>query len=113
MVITVLTALEDKSGLGPNLSMILITLLYSGIINIVMVIPFTVFIKRQLKNKEIKTSKNKSNSPPIGGAVYEKPQSGYTLCGFSPPQTSHIAGTLGEIGVVFSYKYSNNHICYF
>ena len=49
VAITMLVALEDKSGLGPNLSMILITLLYSGIINIVIVIPFTVFIKRQLK----------------------------------------------------------------
>jgi hypothetical protein len=49
VVITMLVALEDKSGLGPNLSMILITLLYSGIINIVIVIPFTVFIKKQLK----------------------------------------------------------------
>ena len=49
VVITMLVALEDKSGLGPNLSIILITLLYSGIINIVIVIPFTVFIKKQLK----------------------------------------------------------------
>ena len=49
VVITMLVVLEDKSGLGPNLSMILITLLYSGIINIVIVIPFTVFIKKQLK----------------------------------------------------------------
>ena len=49
VAITMLVALEDKSGLGPNLSMILITLLYSGIVNIVIVIPFTVFIKRQLK----------------------------------------------------------------
>jgi hypothetical protein len=47
--ITMVVALEDKSGLGPNLSMILITLLYSGIINLVIIIPFTVFIKKQLK----------------------------------------------------------------
>jgi hypothetical protein len=47
--ITMVVALEDKSGLGPNLSMILITLLYSGIINLVIIIPFTVFIKKQMK----------------------------------------------------------------
>jgi hypothetical protein len=49
VAITMVVALEDKSGLGPNLSMILITFLYSGIINLVIIIPFTVFIKRQLK----------------------------------------------------------------
>jgi flagellar motor component MotA len=49
MAITMVVALEDKSGLGPNLSMILTTLLYCGIINLVIIIPFTVFIKRQMK----------------------------------------------------------------
>jgi hypothetical protein len=44
-----LIALEDRSGLGPNLAFIFNTLLYCGIINMVIIIPYTVLIKRHLK----------------------------------------------------------------
>jgi flagellar motor component MotA len=48
-VITMLANLEDKTALGPNLALALISMLYSGIINVVIIIPFTVFIKKQMK----------------------------------------------------------------
>jgi flagellar motor component MotA len=48
-VIAMLVHLEDKKALGPNMAMALISMLYSGIINVVIIIPFTVFIKIQLK----------------------------------------------------------------
>jgi flagellar motor component MotA len=47
--IATLVALEDKTALGPNLAVGLISMLYSGIINVIIIIPFTVFIKKQLK----------------------------------------------------------------
>jgi flagellar motor component MotA len=48
-VITILISLEDKTTLGRNLALAIISILYSGIINVVIIIPFTVFIKKQLK----------------------------------------------------------------
>jgi hypothetical protein len=48
-VIAILANLGDKTVLGTNLAFALISLLYSGIINIAIIIPFTVFIKKQLK----------------------------------------------------------------
>jgi flagellar motor component MotA len=48
-VIAVLIYLEDKTALGPNLAVALFSMLYSGIINVIIIIPFTVFIKKQLK----------------------------------------------------------------
>jgi flagellar motor component MotA len=48
-VIAILVYLEDKTALGPNMAVTLFSMLYSGIINIVIIIPFTVFIKKQLK----------------------------------------------------------------
>jgi chemotaxis protein MotA len=48
-VVAMLVNLEDKTTLGPNLALALISMLYSGIINVVIIIPFTVFIKKQLK----------------------------------------------------------------
>jgi hypothetical protein len=41
--------LEDKMALGPNFALALISMTYSGIINVVIIIPLTVFIKKQLK----------------------------------------------------------------
>jgi hypothetical protein len=48
-VIAIMALLEDKKALGPNLALALISLLYSGIINVVIIIPFMVFIKKQMK----------------------------------------------------------------
>jgi flagellar motor component MotA len=48
-VVAMLVYLEDKTALGPNMAVALISMLYSGMINVVIIIPFTVFIKKQLK----------------------------------------------------------------
>jgi flagellar motor component MotA len=48
-VVSMLVNLEDKMMLGPCLALALVSLLYSGIINLVIIIPFTLFIKKQLK----------------------------------------------------------------
>jgi flagellar motor component MotA len=48
-VIAIMASLEDKMALGPNLALALISLLYCGVLNIVIIIPFTVLIKKQLK----------------------------------------------------------------
>jgi chemotaxis protein MotA len=48
-IIAMLVNLEDKTALGPNLALALISMLYSGLINVVIIIPFMVFIKRKLK----------------------------------------------------------------
>lgn len=48
-VIAALANLEDKTALGPNLALALTSMLYSGIINAVIVIPFMTFIKKQMK----------------------------------------------------------------
>jgi flagellar motor component MotA len=48
-VIAILVYLEDKTALGPNMAVALISMLYSGIINVVIIIPFKAFIKKQLK----------------------------------------------------------------
>jgi len=48
-VIAMLIWLDDKTKLGPNLAVALISLLYCGIISIAIIIPFTAFIKKQLK----------------------------------------------------------------
>ena len=50
-VIAMMVWLEDRSKLGPNLAVALISLLYCGIINIVIIIPFTAYIKRHLKKE--------------------------------------------------------------
>jgi flagellar motor component MotA len=47
-VIAMLAHSEDKTALGPNMAVALISMLYSGIINVI-IIPFMVFIKKQLK----------------------------------------------------------------
>ncbi|MDR0306293.1 MAG: hypothetical protein LBI42_05575 [Chitinispirillales bacterium] len=47
-VITILGFLGDMSALGQNLSIALISILYSALFNIVIIIPFTVFIKKKM-----------------------------------------------------------------
>lgn len=47
-LLAILINLEDKTALGPNLALALISLLYSGIINLVLILPFTVFVKKRL-----------------------------------------------------------------
>ena len=48
-VVAILVNLEDRMKLGPNLALALISLLYCGIINVIIIIPFTVFIKREME----------------------------------------------------------------
>ena len=49
-LITMLCTLDDKASIGPNAALALESLLYCGIINLVIIVPFTTFIKKQLKN---------------------------------------------------------------
>ena len=49
IVISMLTNLDDRSILGPKIAISLISLLYSGLLNIVIIIPFTALIKNKLK----------------------------------------------------------------
>jgi len=46
-LIAMLVSLDDRTAVGPNLALALISILYSGIINVVIIIPFTVFIKKR------------------------------------------------------------------
>jgi len=48
IAVTMLVYLEDRNGLGPNLHTILITLLYCGVINIGVIIPYSTLIKRKI-----------------------------------------------------------------
>ena len=48
ITVSILTNLEDKNRLGPGLHTALITILYCGIINIGIIIPYTILIKKQL-----------------------------------------------------------------
>jgi flagellar motor component MotA len=48
-LLAILANLDDKMKLGPNIALALVSLLYCGIINITIIIPFTVFIKKKLK----------------------------------------------------------------
>ena len=48
-VVAIMFSLGDIMALGPNLALALISLLYCGLLSIVIIIPFTVLIKKQLK----------------------------------------------------------------
>jgi len=48
-LITMLYTLEDKASVGPMVALALESLLYCGIINLVIIVPFTTFIKKHLK----------------------------------------------------------------
>jgi uncharacterized membrane protein len=47
-VIAMLINLEDKSAIGPNLAVSILPMLYCAIMHIVIIIPFTAFIKKHL-----------------------------------------------------------------
>ena len=51
-VISILANLEDTAALGPNTALALLPLLYCGIINLVIILPFTTFIKKRLNGKQ-------------------------------------------------------------
>ena len=44
-VISILANLEDMASIGPNAALALLSLFYCGIINLVIILPFTLFIK--------------------------------------------------------------------
>jgi flagellar motor component MotA len=48
-VVGTLATLDDLSNIGPYFALALVSPLYCGIINMAIVIPFTVFIKKHLK----------------------------------------------------------------
>jgi flagellar motor component MotA len=49
-IITMLSYLDDMYKIGPMLALALESLLYCGIINMVIIVPFTIFIKKNLKD---------------------------------------------------------------
>jgi hypothetical protein len=48
-VIAIFINPEDKTALGPNLALALLSMLYSGIIYVLVIVPFIIFIKKKLK----------------------------------------------------------------
>jgi flagellar motor component MotA len=48
-VMLMLVFLEDKNAIGPNLAVALISVLYAALLYVLIIIPFTVFLKNQLK----------------------------------------------------------------
>jgi flagellar motor component MotA len=49
-VMTMLAYLDDMYKIGPMVALALVSLLYCGIINLVIIVPFTTFIKKHLKD---------------------------------------------------------------
>jgi len=47
-IINMLTSLDDKNSLGPNLALALISIFYSCIIYVLIIIPYSMFIKNKL-----------------------------------------------------------------
>jgi len=45
---------EDKASMGPNLALTLLTLFYCGLVQLAIVIPYTIFIHKQLGNNRIR-----------------------------------------------------------
>ena len=52
--IGMLANLNDKASIGPNLALALEVLLYCGVVQLVIVIPYTVLIHKQLGNNRIR-----------------------------------------------------------
>jgi len=50
--IAMMKNLEDKAALGPNMALAAITLAYSGIINMIVILPFKIFINRKIIEAE-------------------------------------------------------------
>jgi flagellar motor component MotA len=48
-IIVMFANLDDKSQVGPSVALALVSLLYSGVVQFIIVIPFTVFLKKQQK----------------------------------------------------------------
>jgi flagellar motor component MotA len=51
--VAILVNLEDPKALGPNFAMALISLLYGGVLHIVIIIPYSVFLKKRLTELSI------------------------------------------------------------
>jgi flagellar motor component MotA len=49
--ISILANMEDKAALGPNVALALTSLLYGGLINALLILPFTFLLKKQLVDK--------------------------------------------------------------
>jgi flagellar motor component MotA len=47
-MVTILKNLEDRTMLGPNFALALLSLLYGGILHLVIIIPNSVFLKKRL-----------------------------------------------------------------
>jgi len=47
-IVSMLINLDDKSAIGPSLALALISLFYSALINILLIIPFKLLIKKQM-----------------------------------------------------------------
>jgi len=48
-IIGILANLDDKASLGPSVALAVESLLYSALINVLLVLPFKLFIKKQMK----------------------------------------------------------------
>jgi flagellar motor component MotA len=46
-VIRMFAYLDDKATIGPSVALAIVSLLYSGLINVLVIIPFTLIIKKQ------------------------------------------------------------------
>ncbi|GHV06156.1 hypothetical protein FACS189485_14240 [Spirochaetia bacterium] len=51
-ILTMMRTLEDKSGLGPAYKLILDTILYAGLLTLIIVLPYKVLIKKKVINYE-------------------------------------------------------------
>jgi len=50
-IIGILANLDDEARMGPNVALTLVSILYCGIINVMVVLPFTILLKKQLADK--------------------------------------------------------------
>ena len=50
-IVAMLINLDDKSSIGPNVALALISPLYGGLINAMVILPFTFLLKKQLADK--------------------------------------------------------------
>jgi len=48
-IIGILANLEDAASIGPNAALAIVSLLYSALFNVLLVLPFKLFIKKQMK----------------------------------------------------------------
>jgi flagellar motor component MotA len=50
-IVSILANLEDTAMLGPNVALALISLLYGGLINALLILPFAFLLKKQLADR--------------------------------------------------------------